>query len=329
GAQREHRLVRAGGQPRAAARSSDRARPGAGALQAVGVDIGLGSHPHPDLAAATPREVCPSPGRSLSGPGRGGQGRGHEAIISPETTMLTDIWTVTQKELKEIVVTGGGGRGRWSFLIFLGVFGVFLPLQGGVRGLETGQVMIFFAWVPFMLASTVIADTFAGERERHTLETLLATRLSDRAILFGKMFAAILYALGLLLASIALSVVTVNIVYRPERFTMYPPLVLIIVVAVSALGALLATGIGVLVSLRASTTRQAQQTMGLAIIALFLPFYVIPFLPEPVVERGVAFLKTIPPVAAGAAALAFVLVLNAVIIRAALARFKRSRLILD
>ncbi|HOA24663.1 MAG TPA: ABC transporter permease [Aggregatilineales bacterium] len=243
--------------------------------------------------------------------------------------MLTDIWTVTQKELKEIVVTGGGGRGRWSFLIFLGVFGVFLPLQGGVRGLETGQVMIFFAWVPFMLASTVIADTFAGERERHTLETLLATRLSDRAILFGKMFAAILYALGLLLASIALSVVTVNIVYRPERFTMYPPLVLIIVVAVSALGALLATGIGVLVSLRASTTRQAQQTMGLAIIALFLPFYVIPFLPEPVVERGVAFLKTIPPVAAGAAALAFVLVLNAVIIRAALARFKRSRLILD
>lgn len=243
--------------------------------------------------------------------------------------MLTDIWTVTQKELKEIVVTGGGGRGRWSFLIFLGVFGVFLPLQGGVRGLETGQVMIFFAWVPFMLASTVIADAFAGERERHTLETLLATRLSDRAILFGKMFAAILYALGLLLASIALSVVTVNIVYRPERFTMYPPLVLIIVVAVSALGALLATGIGVLVSLRASTTRQAQQTMGLAIIALFLPFYVIPFLPEPVVERGVAFLKTIPPVAAGAAALAFVLVLNAVIIRAALARFKRSRLILD
>lgn len=243
--------------------------------------------------------------------------------------MLTDIWTVTQKELKEIVVTGGGGRGRWSFLIFLGVFGVFLPLQGGVRGLETGQVMIFFAWVPFMLASTVIADTFAGERERHTLETLLATRLSDRAILFGKMFAAILYALGLLLASIALSVVTVNIVYRPERFTMYPPLVLIIVVAVSALGALLATGIGVLVSLRASTARQAQQTIGLAIIALFLPFYVIPFLPEPVVERGVAFLKTIPPVAAGAAALAFVLVLNAVIIRAALARFKRSRLILD
>lgn len=243
--------------------------------------------------------------------------------------MLTDIWTVTQKELKEIVVTGGGGRGRWSFLIFLGVFGVFLPLQGGVRGLETGQVMIFFAWVPFMLASTVIADAFAGERERHTLETLLATRLSDRAILFGKMFAAILYALGLLLASIALSVVTVNIVYRPERFTMYPPLVLIIVVAVSALGALLATGIGVLVSLRASTARQAQQTIGLAIIALFLPFYVIPFLPEPVVERGVAFLKTIPPVAAGAAALAFVLVLNAVIIRAALARFKRSRLILD
>ena len=243
--------------------------------------------------------------------------------------MLTDIRTVFRKEFKELIVATSDRAGIIRLLIWVVFFGGLFPAQSGRAWLYTLLPVLFWSWMSLFYVSSLAVSAFAGERERHTLETLLATRLSDRAILFGKMFAAILYALGLLLASIALSVVTVNIVYRPERFTMYPPLVLIIVVAVSALGALLATGIGVLVSLRASTTRQAQQTMGLAIIALFLPFYVIPFLPEPVVERGVAFLKTIPPVAAGAAALAFVLVLNAVIIRAALARFKRSRLILD
>ena len=37
----------------------------------------------------------------------------------------------------------------------------------------------------------MIADGIPGERERHTLETLLASRLSDRSILLGKVMAAV------------------------------------------------------------------------------------------------------------------------------------------
>ena len=42
-----------------------------------------------------------------------------------------------------------------------------------------------------------IGDAIAGERERHTLETLLASRMPDRAILLGKVIAIVLYAWGM------------------------------------------------------------------------------------------------------------------------------------
>lgn len=244
--------------------------------------------------------------------------------------MLTDIWTVARKELKEILASGGGGgRGRWSFVIFLVVFGVFLPLQGGVRGLESGESIIFFAWVPFLLITNVIADAFAGERERHTLETLLATRLSDRAILLGKMLSAIVYGLGLTLVSLVLSVAAVNITSWQGHLVMYPLGAMGVMVIFALLGSVLASGVGVLVSLRASTTRQAQQTMGLAIIVLFLPFYLIPFIPASTVEKAVTVIMNTPVVVLAGGALIFFIVLDIVVIAAALARFKRSRLILD
>ena len=40
-------------------------------------------------------------------------------------------------------------------------------------------------------ASTLIVDAVAGERERHTLETLLASPASDTGIIVGKMAAAL------------------------------------------------------------------------------------------------------------------------------------------
>ena len=244
--------------------------------------------------------------------------------------MLTDTWTVMSKEWKEMFATGGGGeRGRWSFLIFLGVFGLFLPLQFGVQGVETGQSVIFFAWVPVLLVTSVIVDSFAGERERHTLETLLATRLPDNAILFGKMLAAVAYALLLTVGSLILGTAAVNLVYRPGRFVTYPPLLLGGAVVVALFGALLAASLGVLVSLRAPSARQAQQTLGLAMILLFVPFYVIPFLPESLRASAASAFMTIPVGLIAAAGLALLLVLNAITVRAAMARFQRSRLILD
>jgi len=107
---------------------------------------------------------------------------------------MPDVLTVAWKEAKEFGRPGWHLKGgRLSMIIMFVVFGVFLPLQSGDRWVTSPVTMLYWAWVPLMLVTGFIADSFAGERERHTLETLLASRLPDRAILFGKVAAAVAY----------------------------------------------------------------------------------------------------------------------------------------
>jgi ABC-2 type transport system permease protein len=128
--------------------------------------------------------------------------------------MITDIVTIMRKELKEMLFQRGQGRSSSiRMLIFIGVFGILLPMQNGIRSLTSPVGMVFWLWIPYMLISGVTADTFAGERERHTLETLLASRLSDRSILFGKLGAVIGYGWGMTLITILVNLLTVNLVF--------------------------------------------------------------------------------------------------------------------
>ncbi len=96
--------------------------------------------------------------------------------------MLRDLWTVTHKEWLEILDQFLRlRRGGWSILLVVFFLGIFVPLQLG-PGWANIPVM-FFYW-PFLTASmtsTIVSDAVAGERERHTLETLLSTRLSGNA----------------------------------------------------------------------------------------------------------------------------------------------------
>src|SRR5215207_5614395 len=98
------------------------------------------------------------------------------------TPMLTDISTVIWKEWKEFL---GQRSTLLSMLFFLAVFAGLLPLQAGERWVDSPLSVANLVFVPLFFVLTVIADSFAGERERHTLDTLLASRLTDRAILFG------------------------------------------------------------------------------------------------------------------------------------------------
>ena len=45
----------------------------------------------------------------------------------------------------------------------------------------------FFLIIPLMASSVIASDSFAGEKERKTIEALLATPISDSELLFGKM----------------------------------------------------------------------------------------------------------------------------------------------
>ncbi|MCX6551198.1 MAG: ABC transporter permease, partial [Acidobacteria bacterium] len=182
---------------------------------------------------------------------------------------MADILTVAWKEWRELIWLGGTLRGgRIGLLIVLGMFGIFLPYQSGAEWVTSAAPMLYWGWLPLMLVSGAVSDAFAGERERHTLETLLASRLPDRAIVLGKVLAAVTYGWGIVMAMLVLSLVTINLAVSgkglllpPWRFAVGAPLV-------ALLGSGLAATAGVLVSLRAATARQASQTLSVAILVV-------------------------------------------------------------
>jgi len=247
--------------------------------------------------------------------------------------VTADIATVLWKEWKEILLfrSRAGRLGNaLSMIMLLAVFGIYLPLQSGPEWVTSPLMLAAWAWVPYLLIVGVIADSFAGERERHTLESLLATRLPDRAILIGKIVAATSYGWGVAVASLVLSLITINIAYGSGGLLIFPAPTLLAILGLSLLISTLASSLGVLVSLRASSLQQAQQRLSLSSILLFvLPIFTLQVLPQTIVA-------SLARAAAGAdlttiyAAVGIVLLLlDLALIFAATARFQRARMILD
>lgn len=243
--------------------------------------------------------------------------------------MKSDVGTIFWKEWREIY-SGGGRRSKLSLVVFAAVFGVLLPLQNGRSWVESPVYLLFWVWMPLFMVSSIVADSIAGERERRTLETLLASRLPDSAILLGKASAAISYGAGLSWALLLVGLVTVNVVFGKGELVMYPPLALAGIVVFTLLGAGLSTGAGIHVSLRAATVRQAQQTMSIAMLVLLgLPTIGLQFLPAASTGQIERLVTGINPVMAVATAGVVLLAVDALLLVTALARFKRARLILD
>lgn len=248
--------------------------------------------------------------------------------------MITDIWTVFWKEVKEILMlqqvgTKGLIRGPVGLLIMVVVFGILLPWQIGREWVESPTMLLYWSWVPLFLVSGVVAQAFAGERERHTLETLLATRLSDRAILFGKVLSAMAYGWGLTLISLLVGLVTVNILHGEGRLLIFPTQVGIGILVFSFLVSFLAANMGVLISLRAATVRQAAQIMSLgSMILVFGTVYGLQALPDHILASLLARLAS-DAVTIGLFAALGLVVLNGIFLALAMARFQRARLILD
>lgn len=243
--------------------------------------------------------------------------------------MLSDILTILRKDLKEIFVQRGSLRsGLMNILIMLAIIGVLFPLQMGREWLVSPIGLISVIWMPLFMSMGLVADAFAGERERHTLETLLASRLSDQAILFGKLAAAVVYGMIIALAGILIGALTVNLRYPGAGF--YPAGNFLGALIFALLGTLLVSGLGVLVSLRASSVRQAYQRMSLGFIVLWLPLILGPqILPKEWLAVFSQWLTQVNATQAAFIAGAVLLILAVVMIGLAITQFKRSRLILD
>jgi ABC-2 type transport system permease protein len=178
-------------------------------------------------------------------------------------------------------------------------------------------------FIPFLFITSFIGDAIAGERERHTLETLLASRMPDHAILLGKVIATVGYAWGMAVAGLLLGMVWENLLNGNGSWRFYHPfdlflewLALILVVI------LLAANAGVLISLRVATVRQAQQTLQVGTLVLVIAaLLILRALPE----NAIASLSYSQIMLI---AIAVVAILDTILLGLALVSFQRSRLIL-
>lgn len=237
---------------------------------------------------------------------------------------MSDIITMIWKEFKDSVFSGGLGE-IIRPVLFIFIMGALLPWQFGQNWLSINAAVILIScYIPFFFTISYIGDAIAGERERHTLETLLASRISDRSILWGKMIVAVLYAWGMAFIGLMLGLVVANLTSGNGTWRFYTPIsifleMLLFIVMVSLLSA---SG-GVLVSLRAHTVRQAQQTMTIGTLILFFGgFFALRALPAGALavlngNQGLLILIGI-----------FAL-LDLILIGILFASFQRSRLILS
>jgi ABC-2 type transport system permease protein len=245
--------------------------------------------------------------------------------------MMCDIWTVVWKEWQEFRdQLLSLRRGGLSALILALILGVVAPVELGTDWVESKLIVGYWPFLAATMVSSLIADSVAGERERHTLETLLASRLSDSSILVGKIIAAVIYGVGFAVANIMIGLVAVNVVHRDGGLLLFAPQRFIATITLTVLASLLMAGIGVFISLRASTVKQAQQAFGIAIIVLTMgPVLLFNALSFETRERLIARLVSIGETRIEVYAVAGLIVLSVFVIGAALARFKRGKLVLD
>ncbi|HEY6284940.1 MAG TPA: ABC transporter permease, partial [Ktedonobacteraceae bacterium] len=179
---------------------------------------------------------------------------------------MSDILTMVWKESKDVLFQGGW-RSLLRPLIMVGIMGIYLPLQFGSQWLDlTPLGMVLLLWIPFFVIISFIGDVIAGERERHTLETLLASRMPDRAILLGKVVTTVLYAWGMGVLSLLLGLVLVDLLRTQGKWMFYPLDLFVVALVLILLASVLATSAGVLISLKVSTVRQAQQILSVGTI---------------------------------------------------------------
>ena len=109
------------------------------------------------------------------------------------------------------------------------------------------MVAPLFLIVPLMVSSVLAADTFAGEKERKTLETLLHLPLSDRDLYVAKLLSTFLPSTAVAWVGFAVFCVVSNVVCWPVMGRIFIPTKTWMLVIFWLAPAVAALGLGVMV----------------------------------------------------------------------------------
>ena len=150
---------------------------------------------------------------------------------------------------------------------------------GGLNEAQTIVVLMLvymlapmYLILPLMVSSVIAADSFAGEKERKTLEALLYTPTTDGELLLAKMLAAWLPALAIAWAGFVLYGTVANLAAWPTMGRIFFPNLMWIVLALWVAPAVAGLGLGVtvLVSVRAQSFQEAYQLGAMVVLPIML-----------------------------------------------------------
>jgi len=148
--------------------------------------------------------------------------------------------------------------------------------------LVLGMLPIFLLTAAFVGGMNVAIDVTAGERERGSLEPLLATAVTPGALVLGKWLATVVFALLGILVSLVFSLVVLRVVDHPALgaraggWGIEPPDAIRMMAALVPL-ALFAAALQMLISTFSRSFKEAQTYLGLLLFLPMLPGFAIEF----------------------------------------------------
>ena len=220
---------------------------------------------------------------------------------------MRDSLTVLRKELREIL---GDRHSLYGLLVQGGIVflltGIVVPAASGPSWDDVGQITMLYCGFPAAVAAMVAADAFAGERERRTLETLLATPLDPASIFAGKVASAAAFSVAVGWLSVIAAILAAHAKGGLSPLLMPRPEALLWVGGVGLGYSLLTATLAVGISLRLSVARSAQQLAAMLAVGLAV-------LGSSLLDHGVIRWTTalgVPAILLGLAGLAMLVVLS-------------------
>ncbi len=175
-----------------------------------------------------------------------------------------------------LVPTGSSNTGDVSGLLEI----LPEPIKTEIAGFNANQTiaylmlsfifMPFFLLIPAMASSVIASDSFAGEKERKTIEGLLATPLTDAELIVGKMLVAFVPSMIVTFVAFAVYTALVDFIGLPLFGHFILPTVnwVLSIFLLAPAVAIAGIAITVIVSARVKGFREAQQLSVLIIIPI-------------------------------------------------------------
>lgn len=127
-----------------------------------------------------------------------------------------------------------------------------------------------FLMLPVFVPIVIAAQAVVGEKERRTIEPLLASPLSSAELLLGKTVAALVPGIAIAWGTFVVFAILIDVIAWPHfgRAILPDPSWLVAVFVVGPLLALFGNGLAVVISSRVNDARLAQQLAGTAVLPL-------------------------------------------------------------